>query len=86
MPVASFINVGEEGSKRAGTSSRAALGAVKVVVGAGRKGKRVGLCAGRSEAGYLLDVDQTKGESGWSKEEGEEEEEGSRFSMSGAHL
>lgn len=85
MSVARFINVGEEGTKRAGTSSRAALGAVKVVVGAVREGCRVGICAGRSEAGYLLNVGQTKGESGRSKEEGEEEEE-PRFSMNGAHV
>lgn len=81
VPVARFINVGEEGSKRVGTSSRAALVAVKVVGGAARKRCRVGSCAGCSEASYPLKVEQTKSESGRGKEEEEQ-----RFSMRGVHL
>lgn len=84
MSVASFINVGYEGSNRGGTSSRAALVAVKVVGSAAFKGCRVRICAGRSETGYLLNVGQTISESGWSKIV--EAEEVQRFSMKGAHL
>lgn len=76
MSVASFINIGEKSSQRAGTSGRAALVAIEIVGSAAYEGCRVGICAGRSKAGYLLNVGQTICESGRSKEEedGEEEE------------
>lgn len=73
MSVASFIDIGEKGRQRAGTSGRAALVAIEIVGSAACEGCRVGICAGRSKAGNLLNVDQTICKSGRSKDEGEEE-------------
>lgn len=74
MSVASFVNIGELSSQRAGTSARAALVAIEIVGSAACEGCRIGICAGRSKAGYFLDVGQTICESGRSKEEEEEED------------
>lgn len=75
MSVASFINIGEKSSQRAGTSGRAARVAIEIVGSAACEGCRVGICAGRPKAGYLLNVGQTICESGRSKEEKDEVEE-----------
>lgn len=75
MSVASFINIGEKSSQRAGTSGRAALVAIEIVGSAAFEGCRVGICAGRSKAGYLLNVGQTICESGRRQEKGADDEE-----------
>lgn len=84
VSIARFVNVGEKSSQRVDTSDRAALVAIKIVESAACEGCRVGICAGRSKAVYLLNVGQTICESGRSKEKEENE---SRFStIRGAHL
>lgn len=85
MSVASFFNIGELSSQRAGTSFRATLVAIEIVPSAACEGCRVGICAGRSKAGYLLNVGQTICKSDRSKEGDDEEKK--RFStVRGAHL
>lgn len=75
MSVASFINIGEKSSQRGGTSGRAALVAIEIVGSADCEGCRVGICAGRSKAGYLLNVGQTICDSGRRKEKGHDDAE-----------